>query len=63
LSGARLRPGGTVPHCHSINIGMPLVELWRWRVRGKPTGRLYVTRKYLTEAEALAIDPHAARVE
>jgi hypothetical protein len=52
-----------MPHCHSINSGMPLVELWRWRVQGEPTGPLYVTRKYLTEAGALAIDPLAVRVE
>ena len=50
-----------MPHCHTINTGMPLVELWRWRVQGK--SRLYVKRKYMTEAEALAIDPLAVRVE
>ena len=37
---------------------------WRWRI-ADPTrpGRRYVTRHHMTEAEALATDPAAERVE
>jgi len=42
---------------------MQRVALWRWRVHSKTTGRLYVTHKCMTEAQALAMDPQAERLD
>jgi hypothetical protein len=44
-------------------LAMQRIEVWRWRVRSKRTGRFYITHKYLTEAEALTIDPLAVRID
>ena len=40
------------------------IHKWRWRINdpARP-GRRYVTRHHMTEAEALATDPAAERVE
>jgi len=42
---------------------MQRVAHWRWRVHSKTTGRQYVTHKCMTEAQALAIDPQAERLD
>lgn len=42
---------------------MNTVELWRWRVTDPATGRAYRTRHVMTEADALALDPNAQRVD
>ena len=43
--------------------GMTPVELWRWQLRSKATGRTYLSHRLMTEAEALAKDPMAVRAE
>ena len=43
--------------------GMTPVELWRWQLHSKTTGRTYLSHKFMTEAEALAKDPLAVRAE
>jgi len=36
---------------------------WKWRVADpRKPGRTYVARHYMTEAEALAIDPKAVKI-
>ena len=41
---------------------MKTKEFWRWRLHNGITGRLYSSRYDMTEADALAVDPAAARV-
>ncbi len=42
---------------------MHTIELWRWRLTDPASGRTYNTRHVMTEADALALDPRAQRVE
>jgi hypothetical protein len=42
---------------------MATLQRWRWRVTDPASGRRYVTRHHMTEADALATDPAAERVE
>jgi hypothetical protein len=42
---------------------MKRVQSWRWRLHNKTTGRTYTSHRSLTEAEALARDPLAVRIE
>jgi hypothetical protein len=39
------------------------IELWRWRVRDRLTGKLYVTRYLMTEDEAQVRHREAEKVE
>ncbi|WP_088287454.1 hypothetical protein [Ideonella sp. A 288] len=41
---------------------MPTIELWHWRVRDRVSGRRYVTRYPMSEANALDFDPCAERL-
>jgi hypothetical protein len=45
------------------HANMQRIALWRWRVLSKTTGRHYITRKCMTEAQARAIDPQAVRLD
>jgi hypothetical protein len=38
-------------------------RLYRWGVRSETTGRQYITRTNMTEAQARAIDPRAERLD
>jgi hypothetical protein len=42
---------------------MKTLVRWRWRVHQEFTGKVYTTRHHMTEADALATDPQAIRVE
>ena len=42
---------------------MQRIPLWRWTLHNKKTGRTYTSHKFMTEAEALAKDPRAVRIE
>ena len=42
---------------------MHTVELWRWRLTDPTTGRTYRTRYVMRQADAIALDPGAQRVE
>ncbi|MBK6470311.1 MAG: hypothetical protein IPF94_06115 [Betaproteobacteria bacterium] len=42
---------------------MHTVDLWRWRLTDPVTGRTYRTRHVMTQADALALDPQAQRVD
>jgi hypothetical protein len=42
---------------------MKFIDLYRWRVTDKVSGRRYVTRYPMSEANALDLDPQAERVE
>ena len=42
---------------------MKSIALWRWQLHSKTTGRTYISHKCMTEAEALARDPLAVRVD
>lgn len=41
---------------------MPTIELWHWRVQDRVSGRRYVTRYPMSEADALDFDPSAERL-
>jgi hypothetical protein len=42
---------------------MKRIQVWRWRLHNKTTGRTYMSHRFMTEAEALARDPLAVRIE
>ena len=42
---------------------MKSIAVWRWRLHSQSTGRTYISHKCMTQAEALAKDPLAVRVE
>ena len=42
---------------------MQFIDLYRWRVVDKVSGRRYVTRYPMSEASAQDLDPQAERVE
>jgi hypothetical protein len=42
---------------------MKRVQLWRWRLHNKKTGRTYISHRFMVESEALAKDPLAVRIE
>jgi hypothetical protein len=54
---ARLRRRKTSPSL------MKRVQSWRWRLHNQTTGRTYTSHRSMTEAEALARDPLAVRIE
>ena len=56
-TNARLRWRKTSPS------RMRRVQLWRWRLHNKTTGRTYISHRFMFEAEALARDPLAVRIE
>jgi len=40
-----------------------IIELWHWRVTDKVSRRHFITRRRMTQADALDFDPAAERVE
>jgi len=42
---------------------MQIIDLYRWRVTDQVSGRCYVTRYPMSEANAKDLDPKAERVE
>lgn len=42
---------------------MKTIDLWRWRITDPASGHRYTTRHRMTDADALALDPAAQRVE
>lgn len=42
---------------------MHTVSRWRWRILDPDRGRRYTPRCHMTEADALALDPTAERVD
>jgi len=42
---------------------MHTVDLYRWRLVDSWTGKTYITRCRMSEADALDLDPHAQRIE
>jgi hypothetical protein len=37
--------------------------MWRWRLHSQISGKLYITRYAMTEADALELDPLAERLD
>ena len=42
---------------------MQIIDLYRWRVTDRVSGRRYITRYPMGEANALDLDPKAERIE
>jgi hypothetical protein len=41
---------------------MQIIDLYRWRVTDRVSGRRYVTRYPMSEANALDLDPRSERI-
>ena len=64
-TGVPIRGNGckTVAAQNITLLLMKRIPVWRWRLQNKTTGRTYISHRFMTEAEALAKDPQAVRIE